>query len=115
MVQAVQAVADGVTAFDAADAGPAPAALLAETVKVYEVPFVSPETVALVAGGVPVTVVAVCAVVPMYGVTVYLVSALPPVDGAVQLTVAEARPAVAVTFAGAPGTFVAPEKTTSTQ
>ena len=34
------------------------------------VPLVSPLTVALVAGGFPVTVVGVCAVVPMNGVTV---------------------------------------------
>jgi hypothetical protein len=32
--------------------------------------LVSPVTVVLVAGGVPVTVLAVCAVVPMKGVTV---------------------------------------------
>ena len=35
----------GVIAFDLAEAGPAPAALLAWTVKVYEVPLVSPPTV----------------------------------------------------------------------
>src|SRR6478735_7367744 len=41
----------------------------------------------------------------MNGVTVYLVIVLPPVlDGAVQLTVAEPLPAVAVTPVGAPGT-----------
>jgi len=34
------------------------------------VPFVSPVTVAVVAGGLPVTVVAGCAVAPMNGVTV---------------------------------------------
>ena len=39
--------------------------------KVYVVPFVRPFTTTLVAGGFPVTVVGVCAVVrPMYGVTV---------------------------------------------
>ena len=67
-------------------------------------PFVSPLTVAVVAGGLPVTVVGVCAVVPMYGVTVYLVIPLPPVlVGAVQVTDADALPAGAVTPVGAPG------------
>ena len=67
-------------------------------------PLVSPVTVAEVAGGLPVTVTGVCAVEPMYGVTVYLVIALPPLlDGAVQLTVAAVLPAVAVTPVGAPG------------
>jgi hypothetical protein len=70
IVQAVHAVADGVTAFEAADAGPVPAALVAATLKVYVVPFVRPFTTTLVAGGFPVTVVGVCAVVPMNGVTV---------------------------------------------
>ncbi len=78
-------------------------ALVADTVNVYAVPLVSPVTVVDVAGGVPVTVVGVCAVVPMNGVTVYLVIVLPPLlDGAVQLTVADALPAVAVTPVGAP-------------
>src|SRR5262249_5948099 len=41
----------------------------------------------------------------MNGVTVYLVIVLPPLlDGAVQLTVADPLPAVAVTPVGAPGT-----------
>jgi hypothetical protein len=70
IVQAEHAVADGVTAFEAADAGPVPAALVAVTLNVYAVPFVRPLTVAVVAGGLPVTVVGVCAVVPMNGVTV---------------------------------------------
>ena len=60
----------GVTGLDGAEAGPVPIALVAATVKVYAVPLVSPVTVVLVAGGLPVTVVGVCAVVPMYGVTV---------------------------------------------
>ena len=60
----------GVTAFDCADAGPEPDPLDACTVNVYAVPCVSPVIVVLVAGGVPVTVVGVCAVEPMYGVTV---------------------------------------------
>ena len=45
-------------------------------------PAVSPVTVLLVAGGVPVTVVAVCAVEPMYGVILYDVAG-PPLAGAV--------------------------------
>ena len=52
----------------------------------------------------PVTVTGVCAVEPMNGVTVYVVIVLPPLlAGAVQLTVADALPAVAVTAVGAPG------------
>ena len=60
----------GVIELEAAEAGPVPTALAADTVNVYEVPSVSPVTVAVVAGGLPVTVVGVCAVVPTYGVTV---------------------------------------------
>jgi hypothetical protein len=60
----------GVTAVDAADSAPVPTVFVALTVNVYAVPFVSPVTVAVVAGGDPVTVVGVCAVDPMYGVTV---------------------------------------------
>ena len=60
----------GVTAFDGLDARPVPIAFVAVTVNVYAVPFVSPVTVVLVAGGDPVTVTGVCAVDPMYGVTV---------------------------------------------
>ncbi len=59
--------------------------------------------VALVAGGVPVIVVAVLASVPTYGVIVYLVIWLPPLDGAVQVTVALSFPAAAVTPVGAEG------------
>ena len=40
---------DGVTAFEGADTAPGPLALLATTVNVYEVPFVNPPTVAVVA------------------------------------------------------------------
>ena len=69
-VHAEQLSAAGVTEFDAAEAGPVPTALVADTVNVYAVPFVNPLTVALVAGGLPVTVVAVCATDPAYGVTV---------------------------------------------
>jgi len=59
--------------------------------------------VVLVAGGFPVIVVAVCAVVPMNGVIVYEVIALPLLAGAVHDTVAEVLPDVAVTPVGAPG------------
>ena len=93
----------GVTALDAADAGLVPRAFVAVTVKVYAVPFVKPVTVTEVVGGLPVTVVAVLAVVPTYGVTVYLVMVLPPFEGADQLTTAFALPGVAVTFVGAAG------------
>ena len=55
---------DGVTAFDGADAGPVPTALVPATVNVYVVPFVSPVTVVDVAGGLPLTVTGGCAVVP---------------------------------------------------
>ena len=43
--------AAGVTALEAGDASPVPTALVAATVKVYAVPFVKPDTVVLVAGG----------------------------------------------------------------
>ena len=67
------------------------------------VPALSPDTVTDVAGGDPVTVVAVFAVVPTNGVTVYLVMVLPPLLGAVQETAAEEACAVATTFVGAAG------------
>jgi hypothetical protein len=68
--------------------------------------LVSPVTVVEVASGVPVTVTGVCALEPMYGVTVYAVSPLPPEStGAAHVTVADALPAVAVTPVGAPGTL----------
>jgi hypothetical protein len=55
----------GVTAFDAADCGPEPLTLDAVTRNVYVVPLVRPPTVAVVAGGEPLTVVDACAVDPM--------------------------------------------------
>jgi len=94
----------GVTAVEAVDAAPVPTAFVAVTRKVYAVPFVNPVIVVLVAGGLPVIVVAVCAVVPMNGVTVYEVIALPLFAGAVHDTVADALPAMAVTPVGALGT-----------
>jgi hypothetical protein len=60
----------GVTGVEATEAGPVPAALVALTTKVYAVPFVSPETDVLVAGGAPVTVTGVWALAPMSGVMV---------------------------------------------
>jgi hypothetical protein len=66
-------------------------------------PFVRPVTVAVVAGGEPVTVVTVCAVVPMYGVIVYFVIGLPPLAGALHVTVALPIPGEAVGAAGSPG------------
>src|SRR3954466_13262960 len=70
IVHAAHVRAAGVTALDAVEVGPVPTALVAETVNVYAVPFVSPVTVVLVAGGLPVTVAGVWAVEPMNGVTV---------------------------------------------
>ena len=52
--------------------------------------------------------VGVCAVAPMNGVTVYDVIGLPPSAGAVQVTTADAFPAVAVTLVGAPGAVAGP-------
>src|SRR4051812_35351154 len=70
IVHAPQLAAAGVTVFDAAEAGPVPTEFVAATLKLYAVPFVNPLTVAFVTGGLPVTVVGGCAVVPIYGVTV---------------------------------------------
>ena len=58
--------ADGVTAAEAVESGPVPAAFVAATVKVYAVPFVRPVTVREVAAE-PV-LIGVWAVAPMYGV-----------------------------------------------
>ena len=60
----------GVTALDAADEGPVPTALVADTLKVYAVPGVSPATTVEVTGGDPVTWTGLWAAVPMKGVTV---------------------------------------------
>src|SRR3954452_14134064 len=70
IVQAAHVRAAGVTLLDAVEVGPVPTALVAETVNVYAVPLVSPVTVVVVAGGLPVTVVGVCGVDPMNGVIV---------------------------------------------
>ena len=58
----------GVTGLDCGDTGPPPFGLSAWTVKRYVVPVVSPVTVVVVAGGEPVMVFGVCAVLPTYGV-----------------------------------------------
>ncbi|HEY5152038.1 MAG TPA: hypothetical protein VIJ23_19940 [Mycobacterium sp.] len=94
----------GVTAADAAEAGPVPIAFVADTVNVYAVPFVNPDTVADVAGGAPDTVVDACATPATYGVTEYDVIAEPPFDGADHDTTADPFPATADTPVGAPGT-----------
>ena len=47
-----------------------PTALVAATVNVYAVPLVRPAMVVAVGAGEPVTVLAVCAIEPMNGVTV---------------------------------------------
>jgi len=56
--------APGVTGALAAEVGPVPTGLVAATLNVYAVPLVRPVTVALVAGGVPVTVTGDCGVAP---------------------------------------------------
>jgi hypothetical protein len=91
----------GVTPLDAADAAPVPITLVAVTVNVYDVPRVSPVTVAD-------AVVEVTPVQPPHagdGITVYPVIADPLAAGAVQvrLTVPLLL-AVALTAVGAPGT-----------
>ena len=69
-------------------------------------------TLAFVTGGEPVTVVEGCAVVPMYGVIVYVVTGLLPA-GAVHVTLAAPMSAVALTSVTCPGA-PAVVKTTST-
>lgn len=74
---------EGVTALDATDSGPSPAALVARTVNVYEVPLVNPVTT--IGDAVPVAVM-----LPGVLVTVYPVIALPPLlAGAVNDTDAD--------------------------
>jgi hypothetical protein len=88
----------GVTLFDGAEAGPVPAAFLAVTVNVYDVPFVKPKTVS--GPDDPM------AIFPSgLDVTVYKVIGLPPLDaGGKKLTVACALFAVALAPVGGPGT-----------
>ena len=88
----------GTTAPDAVDAEPVPAAFVAVTVNVYEVPFVRPVTVQLVVAVVQVSD-------PGEDVTVYPVIALPPLlEGAVQETATWVDPNTPDTPVGAPGT-----------
>jgi hypothetical protein len=90
--------ATGVTELLAALAGPVPEVFVAVTVKVYEVPFVKPVTVIGEDAPVPVRP-------PGLEVTVYVKedTGMPGFAGAVKVTDAEALPAVAVPFVGAPG------------
>ena len=91
------APATGVTEFDAADGALLPTPLVALTVQVYAVPFVKPATVIGLALPDPV-------LPPGPHVTVYPVIGEPPVlDDAVNVTVAELLPAVAVPIVGADG------------
>jgi hypothetical protein len=89
----------GVTGIVEVEAAPVPAALVAVTVNVYEVPFVSPVTV--IGEEVPVPVP------PGLPITVYVVMVEPPsVSGAPKETVASASPPVAVTEDGASETVI---------
>jgi hypothetical protein len=75
---------DGIAAADATEAAPVPLAFVAVTVNVYAVPFVRP---VIVHGFTNTQETADCAVVAMYGVTVYPVIDAPPLlAGAVQDT-----------------------------
>ena len=65
IVHGVHEMPCGVTGLEAVDSGLVPIAFVAETVNVYAVPLVRPETVVAEAGGLPVTLTAVCAVAPM--------------------------------------------------
>ena len=88
----------GTTAADAEEAEPAPALFVAETVKVYDVPFVRPVIVQLVVDVVQVNE-------PGDDVTVYAVTALPPLDdGADHDTTADESPNAPDTEVGTPGT-----------
>ena len=95
----------GVIPLDAAEAAPAPEPLLAVTVNVYEVPRVSPTTVAAAAAGDPVTVTPVQPPHAGAGATTYWVIVSPLFEGAVQvrLTVPSLI-AVPLTDVGVPGT-----------
>jgi hypothetical protein len=87
-----------VTLFEELLAEPAPAVLLAVTVKVYETPALNPEMV--IGLEAPEAVM-----LPGLDVTVYEVIADPPLlDGVVNATDAFNIPAVAVPITGADGT-----------
>ena len=88
----------GTTAPEAVDGEPVPAALVAVTVNVYEVPLVRPVTVQLVDAVVQVNE-------PGEDVTLYPVIDEPPeLDGALHDTVTCVLPDVPETAVGAPGT-----------
>jgi hypothetical protein len=88
----------GVTLADAVEGTEFPAALVAITLNVYEVPLVKPFTVHEV-------VVVVQVNPPGDDVTVYPVIALPPLEpGAVQPTTDEVLATIPETPVGAPGT-----------
>src|ERR1700693_72446 len=90
------------TAFEGAEGALLPAALVATTVNVYEVPFVSPVKLVLVAAA-PTDFVAP----PGEAVRTKPIIALPPFDaGGDHVTVARALPAVAATFVGESGTVL---------
>lgn len=90
--------AAGVAGADAAEAGPVPMALVAVTVKVYDIPLVSPVTVHEV---LPVVV----QVIPDEEVTLYPVIGRPPFEpgGVQETTDCPLANDVAVTPVGAPG------------
>jgi hypothetical protein len=89
--------AAGVTELDGADGAESPAAVVATTVNVYEVPLVRPVTLHVSAP------VVMHVRVPGDDVTVYLVTVAPLPAAAFHDTVASAGPAVAFTSVGAPG------------
>jgi hypothetical protein len=80
----------------AADSGPVAVELVPFTLNVYAVPAVNPETVIGDVAEVPVTEPGVLVAVK--------VVAAPPVAAAVNVTVADSVPAVAVPIVGASGT-----------
>jgi hypothetical protein len=91
--------ATGVTVFEAAEKAPEPTAFAARTRKEYAVPLTSPVAVKLVDTGTLVRTT----VAPLVRSTVYPVIGEPPSAGAVQVTVADALPAVAAPITGAAG------------
>lgn len=89
----------GTTGFDGGDEADEPMALVANTVKVYEVPLLNPGTVT--DNAAPDTV-AVCP--PGAAMAVYDVIGEPPDDGAVHDTTADPLAGDADTLPGTPGT-----------
>jgi hypothetical protein len=87
----------GVTAFDATEAADVPPPFVAVVVKVYDVPFVKPDTVQL-----PDAAFTAHVKDPGVDVTAYDVG-VPP-EPAATVTTADATPATAVGAGGVPGT-----------